>query len=137
VARLNKYVINKKSSQLIPQMGQYRCLLYLKGIKGISQKDLAHALEIKPASLSELLRKLDSKGFISREPLKADKRITMVSLSAAGNHEVDAYRARRKEEKATLLADLSADEKEQFFHILEKIKKTTTKESCNDNESIK
>lgn len=84
---------------------------------GISQKKLAETLEIQPASVSELLMKLEQKGLVLREKDEQDRRSMKVSLTEEGQAVLDKPR----EEPADPFQVLSSDEQSQLRVLLEKL----------------
>lgn len=102
-------------------MGQYRCLFFLEDKHEISQREMADALQIRPPSLSELLSKLEEKGYVQRVPSKKDRRSLMVSLTAEGIEEVKKSRKKQKKVHSDMLASLTDDEKRTFYALLNKI----------------
>lgn len=84
---------------------------------GISQKELAEALDIQPASVSELMMKLEQKGLIFREQDAQDRRSRKVRLTEAGI----AQLAEPKEDPADPFRALSDEEQAQLQALLEKL----------------
>ncbi|MGN1032128.1 MAG: MarR family winged helix-turn-helix transcriptional regulator [Intestinibacter sp.] len=123
----HSYSPNGNDSNLGPFIGQYRCLLYLENTKPINQKDLANALNIRPASLSELLSKLEQKKYIIRTPSEKDKRNILVSLSEEGIAEAKQCKKNQKKFHSKILSSLSEEEKIQFYNILLKINDSNQK----------
>ena len=102
-----------------PFRGQVRVLKLLKMKPEITQKELAIILDMRPQSLGDLLKKLESKGLILREPATNDRRAMVIKLTDKGaNAEID-------EEDETgldaLFQCLSADEREQLSAYLQRI----------------
>ena len=64
--------------------GQGRVLKLLALNNPVAQKELAYVLGIRSQSLAELLTKMETKGLVSREPNPADRRTSIVSLTADG-----------------------------------------------------
>lgn len=102
--------------------GQYRCLFLLENVGTISQKKLTDLLQIRSTSLSELLAKLEKKGFVQRTVSDQDKRTRFVSLTETGKKEVAGYHKSRAKIHEEMVAPLSEEEKKQFYDILFKIK---------------
>lgn len=50
----------------------------------VSQKELQEQLGVQPASVSELISKLEAKGLVERTRSDADRRVVMLSLTEAG-----------------------------------------------------
>jgi len=67
-----------------PYQGQGRILALLKLKPEISQKELAHILNIRSQSLGELLAKLERSGYITRTPSEADRRGMDIRLTESG-----------------------------------------------------
>lgn len=67
-----------------PYQGQGRILSLLKIKPDISQKELAHILNIRSQSLGELLSKLEHSGYITRTPSETDRRGMDIHLTESG-----------------------------------------------------
>lgn len=68
--------------------GRVRLMNMLKENGELSQKEIAEKLDIRPQSLSELLVKMESDGFISRRQDKDDKRVIVVALTEKGEEQL-------------------------------------------------
>lgn len=97
---------------------QNRVLALLAQPGHMTQRELTEALGIQPGSASELLQKLEKKGWICRTPNEKDHRTTDVSLTDAGLAEVRQAHTRAPED---LLAELTSEEQEQLLYLLEKL----------------
>lgn len=64
--------------------GQKRVLTTLARHGSMSQRDLLEEMGLARATLSELLTRLEEKGLIERARSKADRRVTIVSLTKQG-----------------------------------------------------
>lgn len=67
-----------------PYKGQGRILAILKLKPEISHKELSYLLGISTQSMSELLRKLESKGYVKRVPSEQDRRSMNIILTEEG-----------------------------------------------------
>ena len=123
VAKPHKYVAPQERGAIPLLIGQYRCLEQLDKADGISQQELADALGIRPASLSELLSKLEQKGHIKRSPSERDRRCLLVYLTDAGRVTLSENIRSRRQLHADIFSPLSAEEKETLYSILRKIVK--------------
>ncbi len=92
-----------------PTRGQGRILSVLKLQDGIPTKDLSYLLDMRVASLNELLGKLERAGFVVREPSEADRRVMLIKLTNAGREQPqqnpdadDAFAALSEDEQAAL-----------------------------------
>lgn len=106
--------------------GQSNVLVFLANNPDVTQKELAEALGVIPASLSEVLAKLERKGYVQREKDENDRRFTRVRLTAEGEKALEQpedvltepFRALNPEEQETLrqlLAKLLADWEERYI----------------------
>lgn len=101
--------------------GQARVIAMIALQEGISQKDLAFLLGIRPQTLGEMLRKLEERGLVERAKSEADGRVIEVSLTDEGRKLAAEIAERRKLAAADLFAVLSDEEKNQLASILDKL----------------
>ena len=97
--------------------GQNGILEIIHAQPGITQKELAEVLSIQPASVSELLMKLERKGLVIRQKDDADRRSIRVALSEEGNQMLQ----QPKEAPSDPFQILSTEEQEQLLILLEKL----------------
>ena len=95
---------------------------YAQGKRGsASQKEIAEKLDIRPQSLSELLVKMESDGFISRRQDKDDKRVIVVALTEKGEEQLVVLRQANREHAEKLFSPLTEEEKDALIAILKKL----------------
>ena len=85
---LYKNVIQKALSNHGIYFGQHFILLLLKDNGGMSQKELADSLNIKPSTINVVLKRMEKSGLLRREPDKEDMRRTHIYLTQKGE---DSY----------------------------------------------
>jgi len=101
--------------------GQRRILRILSRHESVTQNDLQRALDIRPGSMSEIVSKLEAKGFIRRSKDETDKRRVVLSITDAGR---EAYVAEREESdvKSRVILDvLTPEEEKQLMDIYLKL----------------
>lgn len=103
------------------ERGKGRVLVTLALQDGMSQRDLAYILGIRPQSLGETLGKLEREGFITRERSDTDKRTIVVKLTDAGRDQAQRVKARRNTTVESLLSKLTTEEKQQLCRLLKKM----------------
>lgn len=108
--------------------GRYKCLFLLDEAGTITQRRLSHILEIRSTSLSEVLSKLEKKGYITRTLSETDKRTYIISVTPDGRKEAQRVRGIRLKEHHELTDPLSDDDMYALYKILEKIKEYYTKQ---------
>lgn len=112
--RCGHYLAHRIGGQ---KRGQEGILAVIAGHPGITQKELAETLGIQPASISELLMKLERKGLVLREKDQQDRRSIKVQLTEAGRQALEAP----EEEASDPFRALSAEEQEQLRSLLGKL----------------
>lgn len=99
-----------------PLRGQGQVIALLKQRDGLSTREMAELMDIRTASLNELLVKLEAKGLIERCKSDADGRVTVARLTEAGraveqtpflNEMSSYYTELTEEEKRALITLLS------------------------------
>lgn len=97
--------------------GQDSILTVISQKPGITQKEIGEILGIQPASVSELLMKLERKSLVLREKDEQDRRSIKVQLTEDGKNLL----AEPAEETSDPFQVLSAKEQEQLRSLLEKL----------------
>lgn len=108
------------SGQCFPA-GQARILHMLQESDGLSQKELAEKLHIRQPSLTELLRKLASGGYVALRQNKDDKRITNVFAAAKGRKALDRIIADNEKLAKEVSAALCAEDQTVLIELLERL----------------
>lgn len=107
----------KGKSFSVTNRGQGKILSILQQTPHISQKDLVSQLDMRPQSASEIIKKLEKKGFIERYKSEEDQRVMMITLTKAGKVVIN----QNGDFQPVFLSNLTIEEKQQFNHILEKL----------------
>ncbi len=87
----------------------------------MSQRELARRLDIRSASVSELLAKMEESRLITRMPDPHDRRVVLVKLTGRGRAEAEHVAEQRRKANEDLFSDLSDEERSQLEAILEKL----------------
>ena len=119
---MSRYARNCSSSgrcATTPLRGQGRVLALLEQTPKTTQKDLSSALLMRQQSLSELLRKLEEKGYIARTRSEDDARIACIELTEEGHKAASQLNGVR--EKIYDFQCLDDFELAQFNSYLERI----------------
>lgn len=99
--------------------GQGR-IIHILAIRGsLSQRELQEILHIQAGSLSEIVGKLESKGYLTKERDEKDQRKMILKVTAKGRKtpEEKAYLKSREE----LFDSLSEKEQEELKKLLQKL----------------
>ncbi|MDR2669741.1 MAG: MarR family transcriptional regulator, partial [Desulfovibrio sp.] len=100
---------------------QAHVLSILKERSPINQYELMEMLNVRSASLSEVLGKLERNGFIQRKRDEQDKRSVVVTVTEQGDAAVTEYQKGRSKSADALFASLTADERRQLADTMNKI----------------
>lgn len=111
--------------------GQQRILHILSGIGGMSQKELQQRLGIQPGSMSEILNKIEEKGWIRRVRNEEDARKVDISLTEEGKAQAAAE---QKNDTAELFQALTSEEQEQLKSLMTKLVASWLKETADKTE---
>ena len=102
-----------------PTRGQGRVLALLKAKPETTQRELSYLLDMRQQSLSELLAKLEEKGFVTREKSAEDGRVTVVRLTEQGAEAAPS--PEQMSQRADALDCLSEEEQAQLEALTSKV----------------
>jgi DNA-binding MarR family transcriptional regulator len=114
----HKYYIKRRN---INQMTQGKVLKILYKNGNLLQKDLQDILDIQSGSMSEMISKLEKKGFVLRKRDNQDKRKVLIHLTDLGKEDVLKYRENRQNHLIEVFNILDDNEKDDFIRLLSKI----------------
>lgn len=115
------------------QRGQGRLIRLLMEHGTLTQHELSELLQIRPASLGELVVKLEHKGYVERRPNARDKRRIDVLITAAGRQKAAEIETSRHDLAEDLLKGLSLDEQAHLAGLMDKLV-LTLETRPNDHE---
>lgn len=105
-----------------PLQGKSRLLVILyRNEDEITQRDLLDQVNIRSASLSETLCKMEKEGLITRTKCESDRRNVRIKLTDAGR--VEAYKCTRRQhdDAVKLFSVLSYEERKEFLSMLTRL----------------
>ena len=102
-----------------PLRGQGRVLALLKAKPETSQKELCFLLGMRQQSLSELLAKLEEKGFIERQKSEEDGRVAVVRITEEGILAAPDPNVMDPDED--VFAGVADDERDAFVATVDKV----------------
>lgn len=112
---------NAALTELDLKARSYTALTLLVHGNGISQREIAHALQMDPSQIVALVDSLENLGLVERRPDPSDRRLRSVVATAKGKR-VQADAARRvAEAEDAVLANLSVDERTQLCDMLNRV----------------
>ena len=78
-------------------------------------------MRINPSSVSELISKLESEGYVVRTVDPDDKRATLITLTEVGRARAYELEDERNERFEKFFEPLTEEEKEQLLALMEKL----------------
>ncbi|WP_412990157.1 MarR family winged helix-turn-helix transcriptional regulator [Pediococcus siamensis] len=117
-----------------PQRGQIRVLLLLDQNEKLTNSQIVDKLDIRPSSVSVMVRKLIEEGYVERKDSAEDKRVSYLSLTQKGRDSLKQSRQFRDDFADSLFDGLTDSEKETLQHLLAKLT-DSWHEKWDENES--
>ena len=104
--------------------GAGRLLRVLQENDGMCSRELADRMGIRPASLTEMLNRLEADGILTRQPDPADQRRNRIFIQEKGYVLLKKMKAVRQTEREHINKSLTLEEQEQFVALCEKLTKS-------------
>ncbi|CUQ26420.1 MarR family transcriptional regulator [Clostridium baratii] len=111
---------NLEKEGLYPGQPPLLCALHHHG--GLSQKDIANKLNLKPATITVMIKRLEKSGFITKTPDEKDQRISRIYLTDKGNQACDSLKSIVNGIDNICLNNFSKEELENLRFLLNKVK---------------
>ena len=102
-------------------MGQPKVLEYLYYHDKATNKDIAAAGYIEPASLTSILGRMEKQGLVERRIPEANRRTICISLTPSGKRMAEKVIVEFQRIENVAFAGISEEEKEQFIGTYQKI----------------
>lgn len=116
--------VSKKSREFWanqPKRGQMRLIYLLSQKDELTNSQIVDELDIRPSSVSVMIKKLEEDGLVERHDSPDDKRISLISLSDKGRDLIKSSHDFKTEFSDSLFDGLNDDEKEEFGRLLAKL----------------
>lgn len=116
----HRYMGNRLESQGLSK-GQPRILHLLQHHQYLTQKDLLSRMDIRPATLTRMLQRMEKNGLITRAPSKKDQRIMEISLTHKGKEAQKKAKQVLHELEAEISALMTEEEIETLCRVFDKL----------------
>lgn len=100
---------------------EFLVLVVVSDNPGVSQADLAVALDVERPRIVPTLNKLERRGLATRTPFAGDGRVRLIHLSKQGHHLVQVLKRRFDEDQKRVLARLNREESRTILSSLWKL----------------
>ena len=122
IARLMRMNYDRRVKRLGLTRSQWWVINNLYRNDGLTQTELAEALDIERASLGRLLDRLEANGWVQREPCSRDRRAKRIRLASEVGPVMREMRAIAAGLRRDAMSGFTADEQEAFVDVLLAIK---------------
>lgn len=112
--------------------GYGRILDVLSRMDGLSQREIAELLNIRPQSASEAIASMEGQGLVEKRANEQDKRSSLVYITQAGRQRQIDLRNEQIENARRIFKPLTEHEKETLLGLLNKVASALqeNKEEC-------
>jgi len=113
--------VDKLAIERLVRPSEGMVLLILENRGSLPMSDLAAHLSTPLSTMTNIAKRLESKGFIKRDHAPNDHRIILVELTEEGQQLVSQLKTNLESQIAQIQSVLTPDELEQFFYLAQKI----------------
>lgn len=82
--------------------------------------DLAARLQVEPSTMSRHAAELTSRGWLEKQPDRADRRACLLAVTETGHAIVTGIEKARRNVLQSVLSDWEPEERERFVHLTER-----------------
>ncbi|MGJ8455430.1 MarR family winged helix-turn-helix transcriptional regulator [Pseudothermotoga sp. U03pept] len=135
IQRLHFRILQEELEHREIHPGQPPMLMLVGRHEGINQKEIATKLNIRPATVAIMLRRMEKAGLITRRQDESDKRLQRVYLSEKGKDVCEILKRETNRVEQIATDGLSESEKEQLKNLLDRVidnLKSHTKGWCHE-----
>jgi DNA-binding MarR family transcriptional regulator len=121
VCRLTAYQMRLKMERVGLHRAQGPALFFLQHHEGASQNEIARALHLTAASVTNMLQRMERDGWVERRPDPDDQRITRVYVTEKARAMHEEARAGLRELNDEIVGTLDPQDQELLRRLLGKI----------------
>ncbi len=96
-----------------------------------SMREISEVLHISPRTVTDMIDGLEGRGLVARQPHPADRRVTLLHLTADGRHQLGAAAAGAEQASREAVADLSPRDQETLRRLLDRVAPVAQAESAS------
>jgi DNA-binding MarR family transcriptional regulator len=123
-------LLRARAHALLEEIGLYRgqqfVLHALWAEEGITHSKLAERLHVRPATMTNMLKRMEKAGLVERRQDTADQRVSRVFLTDAGRNIREEVEAAWGELEVQAFAGFSPEECARFARLLRRIRENLT-----------
>jgi DNA-binding MarR family transcriptional regulator len=129
----------RRADQMMDEIGLYRgqgmLLKYLSRFDGQTHSEIAEKLEISPAAVTKVIKRLEEQHYLKRQPDPKDERISRVFIQPEGLKTIEEINRLFQQLDDVTFLGFSEDELEQLRGFLNRIQENLHGNSaeCGEN----
>lgn len=134
ISVIHRCRITKSAAKVGLYFGQPTIIEYVSEHDRCTQKELAKALHISPASVAVSLKRIEKAGFITRTQDEKDSRKNLLSVTEKGIEAVRDFRKICNTTDEEMFRGFSEEERETLHSLLKRLHKNLDSESFTAEE---
>ena len=134
ISVIHRYRITKSASKVGLYFGQPRILEYIVENDACTQKDVATAMHITPASATVTLKRIEKSGLITRKIDSSDSRKNHLSITEKGLATLKEFRKICDATDEDMFKGFSENERETLHNLLIRLHKNLDSENLTTEE---
>jgi len=119
VARNMRHIFDGRARVLGVTRSQWRALIYLSRVDGLTQTELADSLDVERISAGRMVDRLVESGLVERRADPSDRRVWRLHLLPAAHGIVSELTSIGEQVEAETLSVLTTDQQVLFLNLLE------------------
>lgn len=116
-----------KADQMLDQVGIYRgqafLLMLLSKNDGLTHSEISEHLQISPAAVTKVIKRLEQMDFIQRKPDDVDERVSRVFMQEKGRVKINEVHSILKTVDQIMLKDISEEDIQTLRELLLRMQK--------------
>lgn len=121
IQKIHFRLLRKKLENLLVHPGQIPILMILSKKEGITQRQIAEKLDLRPATIAIMLRRMEKANLIYRVQDAKDRRVQRVFLSERGRELIDQIRQQLQDSEQKAFENFSQEELTMLNNLLDKM----------------
>lgn len=118
VSRLHHSQAHALLDEIGLHRGQPFILRLLWEQDGLAQSDLARRMHVRPATITNMVKRMERAGLVERRPDERDRRVSRVYLTEAGRSIREQVQRVWRDLEAQTFAGLNDEERQLFYQFL-------------------
>lgn len=121
IHRLNFHILHKQLEKHKMHPGQPPMIMIIAKHEGITQNQIAEKLNLKPATVAIMLKRMEKAGLIQRKQDEVDRRLQRVYLTEKGKAQCEFLQQQMQKLENLAVLGFSEEEKTQLKNFLDRI----------------